>query len=266
MKISFIGFGNMAQALAQGMCHNKTLQLSAAAPSLAIGVTPEGILTHGDNAQVTKESDLLILAVKPAKILAVLAEIKPYLATHTVVLSLAAGIYLHQLEEALSKKQAIVRCMPNTPISVGKGATAFIGNTMVSERHKQQLNKLFQPFSLTAWLEKEEEMNAITALSGSGPAYVFLFIEALTHAAEELGLDRQLAEIFTRETMQGALSLLNASGLSPQHLREKVTSPAGTTAAALGILQQQGFEALISKALTAAYQRAEELSNESQLR
>ncbi|MDP1601908.1 MAG: pyrroline-5-carboxylate reductase [Legionella sp.] len=260
MKISFIGFGNMAKAIAKGLCQNKALKISAASPSLPAAVNSEGITTHFENLAIVKEANVLILAVKPANVTTVLAEIKPAIPKSCIVLSIAAGISLAKLADFCPPKQPIVRCMPNTPMAVGSGATALIANSFVTNTQKRTVEALFQYSGITAWVSKEAEMNAITALSGSGPAYVFLFIEAMINAAQHLGLDEELARDFALQTIAGAVSLMEKSNEKPEILRKKVTSPAGTTAAAIAILQQQKFEELIFSAMQAAYLRAEQLS------
>lgn len=259
MKISFIGFGNMARAIARGLHQNPSLHLFAAAPSLPTGVDAHGVHTQTDNALIIEGADVVILAVKPDKVKSIIAEISPVLSRKSIILSIAAGISLAKLSQYCEEGQPIIRAMPNTPIAVKKGATALIANSYVSEEQKKQVEELFQGLSLTAWVTNETTMNTITALSGSGPAYVFLFIEALISAAKALGLDPVTAESFTLQTVSGALALLETTRLSACNLRKKVTSPAGTTAAAIAILQQRGFEELIASAINAAFQRAEQI-------
>ncbi|MGQ3889849.1 pyrroline-5-carboxylate reductase [Legionella sp. CNM-1927-20] len=259
MKICFIGYGNLAKALISGLSQNKNLELFATSPSLPIGVNEIGVKTHSSNTAFIAIADVIILAVKPAQITSVLTEIGKYLSQNSLLISLAAGINLNKLASFCKGKQAIVRCMPNTPIAVGKGASAFIANNYVHAKQKALVESLFKPLSVTAWLNNEDEINAITALSGSGPAYVFLFLEALIAAGEKLGLSRPIAHSFAKQTAIGTLSLIENSALSLQQLRQTVTSKGGTTAAALAVLEQHDFSEVIFQALKAAYNRAQEM-------
>lgn len=261
MKISFAGFGNMARAIAESLRNNNEWQLFAAGPSLPDQANPQGITTHFSNSVIVEQADVVIIAVKPDKVRGVLTEIKPKLSKQCVVVSIAAGVTLAKLADACPKGQAIIRSMPNTPIAVGKGATALIANPFVTEDQISLVNQLFQCSGITAWVTEENDINAFTALSSSGPAYFFLFLEAMIAAARQLGIQESVATSFALQTMTGTCALLEATGLSPEQLRNKVTSPAGTTAAAIAILQNNEFEALISKAMHAAFTRAQELGN-----
>lgn len=261
MKISFLGFGNMAKAIAESLCNNNDMVLFAAAPSLPETQNPDGISTHFSNSAIVEQADIIVVAVKPDKVQTVLTEINPQLSKQCVVLSIAAGVSLETLAMSCPKEQPIVRSMPNTPIAVGKGATALIANEYVTKEQTRWINQLFACSGISTWVTEENDIDALTALSGSGPAYVFLFLEAMIAAARELGIDDSVATTFALQTMSGTCALLETSGLSPQQLRNKVTSPAGTTAAAIAILQHHGFEALLSKAMHAAFERAKQLGN-----
>lgn len=259
MKISFIGFGNMAQAIAHGLNNNENYRIFAASPSLPEGINADGISTSHNNLEVIKEADVIILAVKPAKMAAVLAQINPTLPAHCLLISVAAGLSLPWLEKHCRKNQAIIRSMPNLPLAIGKGATPLIANRHTTTEQKQWAEQLFQCCGIITWATQESDMDFFTALSGSGPAYVFLFLEAMINSAKKLGLGEDIAKTFTLQTMAGALSLVNKSDLEIADLRKKVTSPAGTTAAAIDILQQQGFEELLFNAMKAAYERARQM-------
>lgn len=261
MNICFIGYGNMAKAIAKTLCLNTHWHVFASSPSLSVGITPEGIHTHYDNTTFIKQADVIIIAVKPAKIAGVLAGIKAFIPSSSVLVSIAAGINLNTLQYLCPNNHAIIRCMPNTPIIVHQGASALIANAFVSKKQKQSVNDLFQSAGITVWVDEESQIDAMTALSGSGPAYVFLFLESLIKAAEKLGINHNTAASFAKQTLRGALTLLEQSEESPEYLRKKVTSPAGTTAAAIAILQTQNFERLIYVAMQAAYDRAIELSH-----
>ncbi|KTD08563.1 pyrroline-5-carboxylate reductase [Legionella jamestowniensis] len=260
MKISFIGFGNMAQAIAKGLVANKRYHILAAAPSLSNGMDEEGIITSSSNLEIIRNAEVIILAVKPDKAEIVLQEIGPSLPVHSLLISIAAGVKLHSLEKHCRKGQAIIRCMPNLAISIGKGATPLIANSNSNSQHKQWATELFENLALIHWTTNENDLNAFTALSGSGPAYVFLLMEAMIEAAKKLGLDEEVARAFTLQTVNGALGLAeNNNNIS--RLRQQVTSPGGTTAAALEILQTHNFQKLIHEAMDAAAKRAEMLSS-----
>ncbi|MDI9817957.1 MULTISPECIES: pyrroline-5-carboxylate reductase [unclassified Legionella] len=260
MKISFIGFGNMAKAIAQSLINQKEYQLFASFPSAIQGINGEGITTSPDNREVIKDADIVILAIKPAQMPEVLGEIALFLPMKSLVISIAAGISVSWLQSQCRKEQAIIRSMPNTPIAVGKGATPLIANDQVTIEQKQWVEKLFQNTGIISWVTEESQMDPFTALSGSGPAYVFLFMEAMIKAAQKLGLDENIAKQFTMQTIAGAVELAEQSEFDISELRKKVTSPAGTTAAALTVLQQQDFETLVFNAMKAACGRARELS------
>lgn len=262
MNICFIGFGNLAKAIAKGLKQNNQLKLFATSPTL-IPENKNEISTHFDNKAFIAKAQIIILAVKPVQVTQVLTEIGTLLPKKSVLISVAAGISLDYLAAYCPPKQAIVRCMPNTPIAVSKGASAFIANGFVSENQKETIERLFNSLSITAWLKTEDEINMITALSGSGPAYVFLFMEALMNASQKLGLPPALAQSFTKQTVAGALDLLEDSGLPLSKLRENVTSKGGTTAAALTLLEKHHFSDLIFQAVNAAYERAKALEKNS---
>lgn len=260
MNICFIGFGNMAKAIALGLSKQSNYQITATAPSLKKGKTAEGIITEPNNLEGILNADLIILAVKPAKMAEVLTQIKPKIPKHCLLISVAAGLNLNWLEKHCPAGQAIVRSMPNIPIMVEKGATPLIANRHTSPEQKRWAAELFRCSGLIAWTENEADLDSFTALSGSGPAYVFLFLESLVAAAQKLGLNENLAKSFALQTVAGAVEMATNSELALSELRKKVTSPAGTTAAAIAIFEEQGFTDLIFKAMDAAHTRAKELS------
>ncbi|KTD23736.1 pyrroline-5-carboxylate reductase [Legionella lansingensis] len=260
MKISFIGFGNMAQAIARSLIHKKEYQLFAASPSLSKGINAEGIVTDSDNFKIIEGADVIILAVKPSKINDALSQIARAIPPQCLLISVAAGVSLASLEKYCRKDQAIIRSMPNTPIAVGKGATPLIANSKVTQAQRQLAESLFQNAGIVCWANVEAEIDAFTALSGSGPAYVFLFMEAMIEGAEKLGLSQEIAKKFSLQTIAGALSLALSSHLDISELRAKVTSPSGTTAAALTTLEEKGFRQAVIAAMKAAYERAKQLN------
>lgn len=249
----------MAKAIAHGLIAQSSYFLSVAAPSLPKGVNQEGMQTHCDNKEVIKNADIIILAVKPAQMSLVLAEISPLLPSDCLLISVAAGLTLEWFGKRCGSQQALIRTMPNTPASVGLAATPMIANQFVSEAQKNQAEHIFSAIGITSWVEKEQEMDVYTALSGSGPAYVFSFLEAMVHAGVALGLKEADAEKFSLQTFAGALKLAQNSDLSFAQLRTRVTSPGGTTAAALDVLHEPLGE-LVLAAISAAKGRAEELA------
>lgn len=258
MNICFIGFGHMAKAIAGGLAQQPEYRLSATSPSLTPGVNKKQIQTFNDNTLAIKTADIIILAVKPAQMSGVLNEIKHSIPEHCLLISVAAGLSLAWFERFCGNKQAIIRTMPNTPAAVGLGATPMIANSAASLEHRKWAERIFSHVGITSWTEHEPDMDSFTALSGSGPAYIFSFIEALIQGAVALGLDELTAKDFAMQTVQGALNLAQNSDLSLSELRTGVTSPGGTTAAALNILHEPLAD-LVHKAMRAAQQRAQQL-------
>lgn len=257
MKISIIGFGNMAKAMAKNLLNNKSIQLRVAAPSLSIGINADGIETYSDNLAITPDADVIILAVKPALMRHVLEEIHPTLPTNCLIISVASGLKL----DWFALNRPIVRAMPNIAAAMGQSATPLIANEWVTDAQKKLAEQLFSAMGMTTWVTEENQMDAFTALSGSGPAYVFLFIEAMANSAISLGLSKEIATSFALQTLQGALSLAKPGEHSVAELRAAVTSPAGTTAAAISVFTDRGFSELIHDAMQAAFERAKQLGS-----
>ena len=263
MKISFIGFGNIAKAMAQGLLQNKTNELFAAAPSLPISINEKGIKTNSDNLAVLADADIIILAIKPALMKSVFTQIKSKIPDNCLVITVASGISLAWFAKQ-SPKTAVVRAMPNIAASIGESATPLIANALVTKKQRQCAEQIFTSIGLITWTENEAEIDAFTALSGSGPAYVFMFMEAMVNAATDLGISQNIATSFALQTFNGALNYALKSKQSLTELRQMVTSPAGTTAAALDVLKQHHFDELIHKAMKAAHDRAQELGRISE--
>jgi pyrroline-5-carboxylate reductase len=259
LKISFIGYGNIAKAIAKSLTCSSHYQLRAAAPSLQIGRDADGIATHYNNQAILNDADIIILAVKPSKMQEVLLEIIQSIPRHCVIISVAAGLDLSWLEKRLPEAQPIVRAMPNIAIAVKEGATPLVANQFVSKKQKDSVTSLFECSGMIAWLDTEDQMDIFTALSGSGPAYIFLFLEIIANSAEKLGLPKDMAKKFTLQTFIGASVLAKESQIEFRSLREKVTSSGGTTAAAIQVFQEQDIDQVIYKAMEAAYRRAIEL-------
>jgi pyrroline-5-carboxylate reductase len=208
-----------------------------------------------------REVSAIVIAVKPQVAPAVVPTLAPLLAPGTVVLSIMAGRTLAFLEGALAKNTALVRAMPNTPAAIGRGITVAAPNARVSQHQRELAHRLLAATGLVEWVTDEGLMDAVTAVSGSGPAYVFLLVEALTTAGTSAGLPPELAAKLARATVSGSGELLNRSPLDPATLRQNVTSPGGTTAAALDVLMAaDGMTALMSRAVLAATRRSRDLA------
>lgn len=260
MNICFIGYGNMAKALISCFQKEGQNKLFVTAPSLVEKLSNEELNTHFDNKAFLQQANIIVLAIKPAQVKPVMQEIGPLVPKHCLLVSVVAGVNMSQLAHFCNEKQAIIRCMPNTPITLAKGATALLANSHVTKEAKMQLENLFHRSGLITWVKNEDDINKITALSGSGPAYIFFFIEAMIAGALKLGLEPELAKTFSLQTLAGSLALLESTQLSAQALRQQVTSPGGTTAAALAIFDKENLSELVATAMKAAYERAEELS------
>lgn len=219
-----------------------------------------GIQT-GTMAEVAADADVLILAVKPQVMAAVCASLQPLIAKPgCLIISIAAGIPLASLQTWLGEGRPMVRCMPNTPALVGEGATGLFANSHCQPADISLAGDILSAVGITCWLRQEQDIDTVTALSGSGPAYFFLMMEALEKAAVELGLSPDVARQLSIQTALGAGKLAATSDVAPDELRRRVTSPGGTTEQALLSFQRDGFESIVVRAVRAAQQRAAELA------
>jgi pyrroline-5-carboxylate reductase len=222
--------------------------------------------THGieanDAPELPAPPAVILLAVKPDIAEKLLPEVEPMIGERTVVLSIAAGRTLQSLSRYLPETVAVVRAMPNTPASVGQGITVCIANANVTAEQKRECDALLSAVGEVIWVDDEALLDPVTAVSGSGPAYVFLLAECLEDAGIEAGLPHDLAKRLARATVSGAGELLRRSELEPSELRQNVTSPKGTTAAALDVLMSKGgLKDLFARAVAAAAKRSKELSS-----
>ncbi|PCI20621.1 MAG: pyrroline-5-carboxylate reductase [Piscirickettsiaceae bacterium] len=267
-NIGFIGGGNMASSLIGGLISNgypadKITVADLDEKKLQYLSNQFGVNYTLDNAQVASASELLVLAVKPQHMQAVAEQIKESVqAKKPVVVSIAAGIREGSLALWLGGSIAVVRCMPNTPALVRTGATGLHANDFVSEEQKDQTESLLRAVGVTVWVDDESDLDIVTALSGSGPAYFFLVMEALEKAAIEAGLDPKTAQLLTQETALGAAKMALESSESAATLRQRVTSPGGTTEKAIAVMESQGLQNILRDAVLAAKQRSVELSDE----
>ena len=262
--ISFIGGGNMARALIGGLVEAGTPadDITVADPSAAQRNAAEsdfGIRSSQDNAEAAAGRDVVVLAVKPQIMDDVLASIRDSVSADTLIISVAAGITLTRLSAGLGDQLALVRAMPNTPALYGAGITGMVANDRTDKAQCQQAEGILGSAGETVWIEREELMDAVTAISGSGPAYFFAVAEYLAQAGEEAGLPAEIAARLARQTAYGAGMMLARSELETAELRRRVTSPGGTTEAALNSLKSNHFKQLVKQAVEAAIRRGREL-------
>jgi len=266
--IAFIGGGNMARSLIAGLVREgvpaNTIHVAEPVDALRERLATDfGVRVHATAAEAAEGSDTWLLAVKPQ----VMAEACLPLATlvpiaSPLVVSIAAGIGSARLRQWLGPDAAIVRAMPNTPALLGAGITGLYAGADVSGLRRALAERLLASAGPTVWIDDEGLMDAVTAVSGSGPAYVFLLAEAMAAAAREQGLPAQTAAALVTQTLLGAARMLAESGEAPAELRRRVTSPNGTTQAAIESFQADGFEAAVSRAIAAATRRGRELSGD----
>jgi len=265
--VGFIGAGNMARSLAGGLLKNgwkkDQIILSDPEPVQRQAIeTVLGIKAFADNNEVAARADLLVLAVKP-QILSDVA--KPLASTvqkkKPLVISIAAGVRIEDIDRWLGGGLAIVRAMPNTAALIGSGASGLYANDRVDDGMRNQAESILRAVGVTVWLEDEYLMDVVTALSGSGPAYFFLVMEALEQAAIESGLDPKQARLLTLETAFGAAKMALEGHEEPAQLRRRVTSPGGTTEQAVKILEEGGLRGLFKNAMQAAGDRARAIAD-----
>ncbi|TLY48612.1 MAG: pyrroline-5-carboxylate reductase [Gammaproteobacteria bacterium] len=264
--ISFVGAGNMAASLIRGLLKenypskniwatNNNLEQLNKLKNLNINLTT-------DNRQAVQMADIVVLAIKPQILKAVAIEIADLIQEKkSLIISLAVGINLKNIALYLSSQSsAIIRCMPNIPALIGCGATGLFANQNCSISQKNAAENLFQSVGVTVWLSTEKQIDVVAALSGSGPAYFFLFMEALEEAAIELGLSKENAKLLTLQTALGSAQIAIKSEKSLAELKQQVTSPGGTTEQALKFLKISCFSDMVKKAVKEAKNRAQELT------
>ena len=269
-KIGFVGCGAMASALAGGLARMGVPleQMCAADPASSQRERFEsslGIRTLADNSTLVEQSDIVVLCVKPGMVLSVLSDLpKDSHLKRPLWISIAAGIRTLSLEAVLPAGARIVRAMPNTPALVGEGATAYFANPATRPEESEAAEWLFSAVGATWQSQNEAQLDAVTGLSGSGPAYVFLFLEGLIEAGIAEGLPEEAAETLAFQTVLGAARLAIEDERKPGALREQVSSPGGTTVSGLSQLEAGKFKDVLARAVHAATRRSRELSNESE--
>lgn len=272
-KIAFLGGGNMSNALINGLIdygyQPHDIHIIDVVPDIVDKWHSKGFSTSIKPDEKLLNFDVWVLSVKPQFLHEALQQCLPYLKKDTLVISIAAGISAESISTWLttdaSPHKKLVRCMPNTPALVSAGITGVLALEDATDQDKAITNDILQAVGQVVWVDSDDEINAVTAISGSGPAYVFLFINSMVNAGLELGLSESQAKQLAIATVSGATKLAKLSDESLITLKEKVTSKGGTTAAALSILEDnKALETLVKSAANSAYQRAIELSEELQ--
>ena len=265
-KITFIGPGAMAEAMIAGLLRKKLAKpedITAAGPREERGADLHkkyGVRFSQDNASAAHEADVVVLSVKPQRLSEVMKGLKGVRAD-ALVLSIIAGASIKKLSAGL-KHKAIVRSMPNTPGQIGAGITVWTASKETTEDQQQTARAILGALGEEVFVEDEGYLDMATALSGTGPAYVFLFMEALIDAGVHMGFPRRIAEQLVQQTIRGSVEFYEQASRHPATLRNQVTSPGGTSAEALYYLEKAGFRTAISRAVWAAYQRSLELGKE----
>jgi pyrroline-5-carboxylate reductase len=265
-QLAFIGGGNMAASLIGGLVADNlnpnqiTVSDSDERQREALAVS-FGVHTGTDNVAVVAAADVVVLAVKPQILKAVSEELAATVQEcRPLVVSVAAGVRSDDIERWLGGNVAVVRAMPNTPALVQSGATALYANAGVSPEQRDQAESILRAAGLTLWVAEEAAMDAVTALSGSGPAYFFRIMEAMENAATSLGLPAETAHLLTLQTALGAAKMALESSDPVSVLRERVTSPGGTTEQGLRVLAENHIDEVMAQVLQAAYERSRELA------
>ncbi|REC93478.1 pyrroline-5-carboxylate reductase [Kushneria indalinina] len=268
-QLTFIGAGNMASAIFGGLIDNgyPADAITATSPDEAVLEQHRaryGIQTTTDNAEGVSEADVVILAVKPQIMREVCEPLQDALQiSRPLIISIAAGLTLETLSQWLGDESLpIVRCMPNTPALVGKGATGLYAPAGISEDHRTLAGDLLASVGIVEWVEEESQLSAVTAIAGSAPAYFFYMLEAMEDAGVARGLSRDIARRLAIQTALGAAHMASESEHDPKTLKQQVMSPKGTTERAIASFEQAGFEKMVDDATLACFERAEALARE----
>jgi len=263
--IGIIGAGNMGEALIKGLLRSqlvRSYEIIASARRRARLFRLEksyGIHTTRSNKEIMNSTDTVILAVKPQNMDELMDEIRPYATKNHLMISIAAGVDVKKLRRGLGPKPKLIRVMPNLPAVVDEGVSAIFCGPRIAERYRRFAHQIFQAVGTTVDVREERQMDVITGLSGTGPAYIFALMEAMTNAGRKLGLTPKLAETLTRQTVLGAAELAGQAGAEPRELRRRVTSKEGTTWAAMKVFKRRKFWDLLTEAIGAATKRSRQL-------
>lgn len=265
LEIGFIGGGNMAEAMVRGLVASGTAASSILvsepdAKKRALLKRRYKVAVGQDNAVLAQSCSVIVLAVKPQILPLILTELAGRVGARTLVLSIAAGVRLASIEKALLGRIRVVRCMPNTPCLVSKGAAVLCAGAHATKADLARAKRILRPVADVHVTDREAVLDPVTGLSGSGPAYVYRFAEALIRGGRKAGLDEELARSLTYQTLIGAAEMLLQTGQSPEDLRKAVSSPGGTTVAGLAHLDENGFVETVAGAVGAATRRSKELA------
>jgi pyrroline-5-carboxylate reductase len=264
--LTFIGAGNMARSLIAGLIQDKSdLQLRVADPDQtqldSLLLNWPTTQTYSDNEAACQDTDIIVLAVKPQILPSVCETLKPIVQqSRPLIISIAAGVLETTINHTLGDNLAVVRCMPNTPALVQAGATGLYANNLVTKDQRSEAEAILRSVGITLWFENESQLDSVTAVSGSGPAYFFLVMEAMQKSAIKLGLNKKQAQLLVLQTAMGAAKLALESSDEASILRERVTSKGGTTEAALNVLNEGNLTELFHQALSAAKMRSQQLA------
>ncbi len=261
MKIGFIGAGNMAKAMMGGIIANgiftgeEIITSDALESSLEIVKASLGVYVTTDNTEVAKKADVIVLSIKPQYYETVIKEIKDYVDEGKIIVTIAPGQTLERLEGLFGKSLKIVRTMPNTPALVGEGMTAACANSMVTQEELKYVCNILRGFGKVE-VVSEHLMDAVVGVSGSSPAYVYMFIEAMADAAVADGMPRTQAYEFAAQTVMGSAKMVLETGKHPGELKDMVCSPGGTTIEAVRVLEEKGFRSAVFEAVKACVAKA----------
>jgi pyrroline-5-carboxylate reductase len=261
VKLAFIGGGNMAEAmlsavLEKGLSARETISVSDIKESrLQYIVQKYGVTVTESNRLALEKGDIVILAVKPQDLTGVMLELNGYFSSSQLVLSIIAGARISTMRRGLNHSR-VVRVMPNTPAQIGQGMSIWTATPEVTELQKREVTSLLGTMGKEIYVNDEQYIDMATAVSGSGPAYVFLFIESLVDAAVHIGLPRDIAQELALQTVLGSALFIQQSGKTPNELRRMVTSPGGTTAEAIARFEEGRYSELVMRAVTAAFDKA----------
>src|SRR5262245_44682500 len=265
-KIAFIGAGNMARSLVGGLLKSgvRIDSIVASDPDSAqrTKITDLGVATTESNTNAINGAATVLLAVKPQALRSVMLDLSGTLRTNQLLISIAAGVPIAAIQRWCAQPLGIVRCMPNTPALYGAGVTAMFANENVTPRQRKTAEAILAAVGRVIWVGDESALEAVTAVSGSGPAYFFYLMESMIAAGVELGLDENTARTLTLQTATGAALMAAESGLAPAELRRNVTSPGGTTEAAIAVLEANRCRMILIDALRQAANRSVELAVE----
>jgi len=260
-KITFIGAGVMGEAMIRGLLVKKVVeaqQIIAADPwqkRLDYLHEQHGIITTNDNAKAAEDGQVVVFSIKPQSLQEVMPQIRGHLRRQDLLLSIIAGAPIRKLADGVAHA-SVVRAMPNTPAQIGQGITVWTATSEVSETHKQQAQAILASLGEEIYMDDERYLDMATALSGTGPGYVFMFMEAMIDAGVHLGFSRHVASQLVFQTMRGSVEFAAQSGKHVAELRNQVTSPGGTTAEALYHMEKGGLRTVISRGIWAAFQRS----------